>query len=124
METKPERTGERASEYSLWHRQLGSGCYAVDVDWVEYRFNRGIVAFICATSRFNSEQHLINSKPMVFARTELERKIVKQLSEVMKVPAFFVMHLTDLSLFHVYDLSSMTFKVMNKEEYGDFIKKL
>ena len=121
---KPERTGERASEYSLWHRTLGSGCYVVDVDWVEYRNDRGIVAFICTTGRFNDEQHILFSKPMVFERTKLERKIVKQLSEVMKVPGFFVMHLTDLSLFYVYDLDFVNVKVMTLEEYGDFIKKL
>jgi len=125
IETKEEKTYERVSDYSLWHRSLGSEFLTVDIDFVEYRNGRGIVGIICTTSRLKNENHLINSKKFIFKRIFLERKIVLDISKKLNVPAYFVIHTDDLSVFHVYNLEDMdSFKIMNKEQYGDFIKNL
>lgn len=125
MESKKEKTNERASDYSQWHRTLGSGCYAVDVDWVEWRAGRGVVALICATGRLNDHNHIMNSKKFILNRTEVERKVCLEISESLEVPAYFVIHTTDLSLFHVHSIKNWNnYQVMNKEEYTEFIKNL
>jgi hypothetical protein len=124
--TKTEKTGERNSDYSLWHRSLGAAFLAVDIDFVEYRQNRGIVAFIAVTGRLNDEKHIMNSKKFIWKRTAVERKIMLELSLKTGVPAFFTIHNNDLSLFHVHNLAEdlSDFKRMNQKEYGDFIKQL
>lgn len=125
--TKQEKIYERPSEYSKWHRTLGKDCLACDIDFVEYRLGRGVVGFIATTSRFKDEEHMINSKKYVWQRTSIERKILKELSEASDVPAYFVFHLDDLSIFHVHNPSNndlKTFIRMNKDEYSDFVKGL
>lgn len=124
--TKTEKTGERNSDYSLWHRSLGADFLAIDIDWVEYRKDRGIVGFLAVTGKCVDEKHIINSKRFIWERTHLERKILKSLSDSIKAPAYFVIHDNDLSIFHVHDLSKdlSVFQAMNKEEYSNFIKKL
>lgn len=59
---KGEHTGERTTEYSLWHRSLGSKYLTLDIDFVEYRKDRGIVAIVAVTGRLNNEKHIINAK--------------------------------------------------------------
>lgn len=123
--SKPENTGVRPSEYSAWHRTLGNGCYAVDIDWAEYRIGRGVVALIAATGRLKDERHIINSKKFIWKRTEIERAVMTEISGLSRIPAFFVIHTEDLSVFHVHELPDITkFKSMNNEEYSDFIKEL
>lgn len=124
--TKCEKTGKRSEAYSLWHRSLGAEFLTVDIDFVEFRKDRGIVAFIATTGELNDEEHIINSKPYIWRRTELEREILLQLSKKFGVPSFFVIHTTDLSIFHVHklgeDLSSFT--RMTQEEHAKFIQEL
>jgi hypothetical protein len=124
--TKSEKTGERNSDYSLWHRSLGPDFLALDIDWVEYRKDRGIVGFLAVTGKCVDERHIVNSKRFIWERTSLERKILSTLSQKLNVPSYFVIHNNDLSIFHVHDLSKdlKEFIVMNQETYGSFIKNL
>jgi hypothetical protein len=123
---KCEKTGNRPSEYSLWHRSLGPEYFAIDLDYIEFRKERGIVAFIAVSGETINEKHLINSKKYIWARTLIERGILKRLSEKTGIPAFFVIHTKDLKIFHVHNLGEdlSTFKKMEKEEYSKFIKLL
>lgn len=107
--TKTEKTGERNSDYSLWHRSLGPEFLAVDIDFVDYRKDRGIVGFLAVTGRCKDEKH-----------------ILIKLSIGMNVPAYFVIHDDALSIFHVHNLNENleTYISMDKEAYGSFIKKL
>jgi hypothetical protein len=124
--TKTEKTGERNSDYSLWHRSLGSDFLAIDIDFVEYRRDRGIVGFLAVTGKCVDEKHINNSKRFIWERTSLERKILETLSKAMNLPSYFVIHDNDLSIFHVHDLSKdlSEFIAMNQVTYGNFIKKL
>ena len=122
---KLEKTGVRASNYSVWHRLLGPEYFAVDVDFVEYRANRGIVALLAVTGECNDEFHILNSKKYIWARTELERKILAELSAKLGVSAYYVIHTRDLSLFHVHNLADLgIFQVMGSQKYAKFIKDL
>jgi len=125
MDVKKEKTFQRVSDYSLWHRSLGSEFLAIDLDWIEFRIDRGVVALICTTSRLKDEQHLINSKKFIFKRINLERKIVLNIAEQLNAPAYFVIHTDDLKFFHVHDLNNLEkFEVMDQNKYGEFIKNL
>ena len=124
--TKTEKTGQRSSEYSLWHRSLGSEFFAVDIDYVEFRRGRGIVAFIAVSGQVEDEKHLMHSKPYIWERTKMEREILLQLSKKIGVPSFFVIHTKDLSLFHVHKLDENLdkFTKMDQPEYANFIRTL
>ena len=125
-QTKMEKTGERNSDYSSWHRTLGREYLAVDIDFVEYRQNRGIVAFLAVTGRLKDEKHRMNSKRFIWKRTAIERQIMTELSSKTGVPAFFTIHNNDFSIFHVHNLAEdlSKFERMNQNEYGEFIKLL
>jgi len=128
-QTKAARFPEEASAYSLWHRsKIFEGCFTVDVDYVEFRNGRDVVALICVTSRLNDVQHMNNSKPMIFERSKAERRILWFLSWCTGVPAYYVIHLTDLTVFDVYRVHEQgeleNFDRMNRDQYVAFIRGL
>lgn len=123
--SKQEKLGIRPTEYDYWHRTFGYEYFCVDLDFVECRRDRGIVALIDVTGNMNDEPHLINCKRFIWKRTELQRKVLLDISEALKVPAYFVLHTKDLSIFHVHTLPNLEdFKKMDKDSYADFIKSL
>ena len=124
--TKQEKTGGRASDYSLWHRTLGSDFLTVDIDFVEYRKDRGIVALIDVTGEMNDEAHMNNSKRFIWARTGLQFKVLSLMSVKLGVPAYFVLHDRGLTIFHVYDLAKGLddFRRLTQAEYAAFLRQL
>lgn len=124
--TKQEKIGGRPSKYSEWHRTLGAAFSAVDIDYVEYRKDRGIVALIDVTGNMVDEGHIVNSKKFIWRRTDVQRRVLSTISKALNVPAYFVLHTEDLSVFHVHDLGGdlTNFKKMSKQEYETFIKSL
>ena len=123
---KQEKLESRPSAYSSWHRTIGDGCFVVDVDWVEYREGRGVVALIDVTSNLNNEGHIINSKRMIWERTNIQREVLITMSKALNVPAYFVIHTSDLSMFHVHNLANplTEYSRMDRYQYTDFIKSL
>lgn len=124
---KEERTGERCSKYSEWHRTLGPEYHAIDIDFIEWRSERGVVGVLGVTGRLNNEEHIRASKQVIWNRTGLERTIMSQVGAAFGVPSFLVMHTADLSAFHVHEAAAPTpyeYRRMNREEYADFIKGL
>lgn len=123
---KEEKTFTRVSPYNLYRRNFGPPHYALDIDWIEYRPNKGIVALICTTGRLQNKQHIQNSKKFIWIRTKLERKIMKTIADKLKVKAYYVIHTEDLSYFEVFDLdySLNNPEEMNQNQYSEFIKCL
>lgn len=123
---KQEKIAKRPSEYSEWHRTLGAEYLTADIDFVEYRRDRGIVAIIDVTGEMEDEGHLYNSKKYIWARTRMQRNILSAISKALNVPAYFVLHTKGMTLFHVYDLSDSTETPtrMTCEQYAAFVKKL
>jgi hypothetical protein len=111
--------------YSNWHRSLGKELYVINIDCVEYRIGRGIVAFIAVTGRCQDENHIINSKKYIWERTKLEREIMVLLAAQFNVPSYYVIHDIKLSIFHVHKCEDLNrFKAMNADEYARFIRAL
>jgi hypothetical protein len=111
--------------YSDWHRTLGKDLFVINIDCVEYRIDRGIVAFIATTGRCNNENHIINSKKYIWERTKLEREIMVALANKFKIPSYYVIHDNILSIFHVHNCEDLNkFQAMNQEEYARFIRNL
>ena len=112
--------------YTEWHHTLGEQYYRTDIDHVEFRSNRGIVALIDTTARFKDEAHLINSKPYVWERSGMQREILTSTSKALGVPAYFVLHTDDLTIFHVHDLSRplIEYTAMDEPTYRKFIMNL
>lgn len=124
-EAKKETIGIRPENYSIWHRSLGAEYPALDIDFVEFRKGK-IVAFFGVTGILKDESHIVNSKRFIWNRTEVERKILLELSQKVRVPSFFVIHTDDMNLFHVHKIGEdlTKFTRMNQSEYADFIKGL
>lgn len=129
--SKPETLGVRPSEYSEWHRSLGQGCYAVDVDWVEWREGRGIVALIATTGNCESISHCLNSLPKIWERTQIERTILRGLAFAAGVPSFYVVHTTNLESFVIINLEEQALRndfdkvwIAGKAVYEKWLRKL
>jgi len=126
--TKQEKQGTRisASAYSKWHRTLGAEFCCMDLDYIEWRKDRGIVALIDVTGNLNDEQHIINSKPIIFQRTEMQREVLIDLGRAIGVPSYFVIHTKDLQCFHVHNLHKdiKDYTSMTQYQYEEFIKSL
>ena len=124
---RKESSNARSMDYSNWHRSFSHFCYAIDVDFVEYRINRGIVGLFGITGNFEDERHMINSKKYVLARNYVEREILKDLTKDQKFNAYLVLHTKDLTLFHVWNLTLHEvplWQVYDKVQYQKFIEEL
>lgn len=125
--SEEEHTGERSLKYSAFHRELGQGYMMVDVDCVEWRWSRGIVALCAVTGRMKDEAHILNCKRFVWERTLVERLALAQIAVALKVPAYYVLHDEGLSVFHVHEITSGNFenyRRLTRDEYANFIKSL
>ena len=118
---KPRFIDKIDKSYSDWHRELGNDYLMIDIDSLEIR-EKKIVAIIDYTGRLKDENHLINSKRFIWDRTILQRKILTDLSNALKVPCYFVIHTTDLKIFHVHNLNlDLTeFKRFTENQYATF----
>ena len=118
---KPEKTGERDLTYSRWHRTLPNYCYMIDLDSIEWRPDRGIVALI-ETCRGEST---------VF-RKKFQLKVIREIANKLKVPCYLVIYHArnaNLNFFEVYDLTKNNFpncpkKYMDEKQYRLFISSL
>jgi len=121
---KPEFTGKRDLTYNKWHRTLGNPYYMLDVDCLEWRKERGIVAVV-ERSLYRkecgySQRDIINFK-------KFEIKVITELSQKLKVPAYLVFYNEELTIFDVYKIENekaIFWKTMNHEQYADFIRNL
>jgi hypothetical protein len=118
---KPELTGQRDLAYSKWHRTLPNYCYMIDLDSVEWRNGRGVVALI-ETCRGTA----------VAYKKKFQLRVLKEIALKLQVPCYLVIyHYTDgeIKTFDVYDLLNGEFPNcprlrMNERQYRNFIQKL
>lgn len=116
---RQEETGKRDLAYHLWHRILPNFCYMVDIDVVEWRAGRGIVAFI----EVARQTALVHKK-------RFQLGIVRDIALKCGAKAFLVLYNENLTMFEVYDLLSnedwakCNKTYMNEEEHEKFIKNL
>ena len=121
---KREFSGKRDLTYNKWHRTLGNPYYMMDVDCVEWRSGRGIVAIIERTLHYPEGKY---SQQDIIGFKQFEIIVMTELSEKLQVPAYLVLHNLDLTRFDVYRIKEETatfWRTMNHEEYGIFIRNL
>jgi len=98
--------------YNKWHWQnLPSWCYMIDLDSIEFRPNRGIVAIIETRS---TDTYL----------NKFQYEIVTRIARLLNVPAYLVRHSLDLKMFKVKNLVTDEEKELNEGDYINFLKYL
>lgn len=120
---KKERTNSREGDlkYSKWHRKLPYNCYMMNLDCIEWRADRGIVAFI--ETAFYENKTLLE----LLEDKKWEIKVLDELQQKTRIPAYLVFHTDTLSLFWVYVIAEgqpYLFKTLPRYDYEQFIKKL
>lgn len=110
--TKPEFTNNRDLRYSHWHREALPGwCYATDLDWIEWRSDKGIVAFL---------ETKMNGRLSPF-----QQKVYAELERITGIPAFYVSYDKQLTVFTVTRISDgSSVGIFNEEEYVAWITGL
>lgn len=123
-----ERTGSRESDliYSAFHREIADFCKMTNLDSVEWRSNRGIVAFIETAIRDYSQTLARQIDTKAFEAT-----VLLELNERTKIPAYIVYHDINLTTFHIFKVvSNIESKMylwkagLTKNEYEQFIRSL
>jgi len=131
--SKAKIGNSETGKYSDWRRTIGNGCYANDVDWVEWR--RGIngkpkpVAIIEITF-YEDKPELRHCLPK-YCDACLDRfkrdgqyQITRLISEALQVPAYFVLARYDLEVFFVCRLRDEQWREWEQQLYKKWIKAL
>ena len=121
--TRRERTQRRPDRLSRWHREaLPWWAWACDVDLVEVRHGRGIVAVI--------EHGEVEGRPTAKrARAIAECKrlqlgVVRQIAEALDVAGLFVLHNEDMTRVAVLDARADTVEEMTAAEFAAYLERL
>lgn len=117
-----ERTNQRASDYSHWHRTLPNLCYMIDFDSVEWRSDRGIVAVIETAYRYETQtltQQLETKK--------FEIKVLSEVSKTTNWKCYIVFHNENLTTFWIFQIindQAKWWQTIGPNEYSLFIQNL
>jgi hypothetical protein len=104
-----EKTGFRSLEYSEFRRTIGDKLYHLDLDWIEWRSGRGIVALI-ETKKYGDV-------------SQFQRLVYTEIAKKLNIPAFVVTY-HNLEKFLVKDMFTDKIQILTQEEYKEFIKNL
>lgn len=111
-------SGLRDDRFQNWHKvSINSNCFCTDLDFVEIRKNRGVVA-------------LIEAKKIgwFLGPKSLQRIQFPDMAEKLGVPFYFVQYAPDLTKFIVWHNIGTTKKErseeMSQKEYIKFIEEL
>lgn len=119
---KEERHNTRDLSYSNWHRTLPDFCYMIDLDSIEWRSNRGIVAFVEVALR--DEKQTIDQQ---LETKTFEITILTELSQKLAVPSYIVFYNESLTTFNIYLVKDQQCKHLatsGRNEYSWFIQNL
>lgn len=97
----------------------------MDLDWIEWRPTRGIVAFIETALFFPNGR--FTQKEILEYYKKFHVKVYGELAELAKRPAYFVFYNKKLTVFWLYSLNdgNYTFlKELEENEYRHFIREL
>jgi hypothetical protein len=119
---KQEYTGKRDLSYNLWHRTIGDSYYMIDLDCVEWRSNRGVVAILERSLDMQS-----GALEQIIEEKRFELTVYSQVARKLEVPAYLVFYnegLTTFKVFMIQNENAKFWKTMNDIEYTNFIKGL
>lgn len=108
---KQEYTNTRDLTYSRWHRTLPDKCYCMDLDWIEWRSGRGIIAVI-ETKDYRAR-----------GISNFQKNIMLDIATAIGVPAIFVKFNFDVNppTFLLEHLQSGKRKNMTEEQYRKWL---
>ena len=120
---RPEYSNKRDLTYSKFHRTLGYQCYAINLDWIEYRRKGGGYKIVCIIEDKDSRANV--SKWM-----EKKSSVFMMIADALDVPAYLVLHncieenaaKPEIWKFKVINLKQKKEKIFNKVEYQKFIE--
>lgn len=119
-------------EYAEWRRNQDHSSWFTDIDYVEYRDDRGVVAFLEVTGKFKNEQNMLAGMPKMRLRLERRIEVFKQIASALGVPYYLIVHDINVSVFHVYTIlyddgsegNLNEYKRMTPEQHKKFIQAL
>jgi hypothetical protein len=120
--TANETTNNRPSEYSAWHRKLGSEYSAIDIDYVEVR--NGRIKAIIGVTHCYTKFHINYNKEAILKRSEFERSVMINMANKMGVKAYYVIHSIDMKNFLLISLPELKETEMDEVQYSNFLKNL
>lgn len=126
------KIGDSKNPYSDWRRTVGHGCYANDVDWVEWRINAGDVCPVAVIeiTFYDDKPELRHLLPS-YTNAALDRfkrdgqyRVAKLVAERLGVQAYFVVARKDLAVFFVCRLSDEQWRQMDEPMYRRWLMRL
>lgn len=126
------RVGVAKCPYSDWRRTVGGGCYANDIDWIEWRIGRsGPAPVAVIETTFYEDIPRWREKLPDYCCAALQRfkrdgqhGIVMLTARALDVPAYFVIARYDLAMFFVCRLVDEQWRRANEDQYRRWIKSL
>ena len=107
----PKRQRGYLGDYSKWHwKNLPKWCYMIDLDSVEIRAQKGVVA-------------LVETRRTGTPLNELQNRVILSMASKLNVPAYLVFHDRDLTEFKVTDLKTGNEMLMTEDQYKEFLQK-
>src|SRR5215470_9329647 len=126
------RVGGIATAYSDWRRTIGNGCYANDVDWVEWRMRCGepVPVAIIETTYYDDIPEWRHKLPL-YRQAALDRfkrdgqyRIVRLFAERFGIRAYLAIIRKDLAWFIVCRLDDEEWREMSEPAYRGWILRL
>lgn len=120
------------SPYSDWRRTVGHGCFANDIDWIEWRVtNTGLaIVALVETTFYEDKPDLRPCLPKYCAAALARFKrdgqyvIAITVAERLEVPAYFVIARDDLAVFFVCRLADEAWREMDEARYRRWLMTL
>lgn len=120
---RKEYYNERDLTYSNWHRTINHKCYAMDVDWIEYRIKNNVWQIVALIETKNDLANIDRWK-------EKQMPIFLKIADSLSCPAFLVLHNMSYAekkeswRFIVLNVRTNEQKIMNENEYKNMLEKL
>lgn len=125
--------GQAKSPYSVWRREVGNGCYANDVDWIEWRSGTdGAPRFVAVVETTFYEdkpewRHLLpryRQQALNRFKRDAQYRITTAVAQRLGVRSYFAVIREDLEVFHVCRLDDEAWREMSEPEYRRWILSL
>ena len=121
--TRAETTGTRPSTWSRWHRHaLPAWAFSCDVDCLEIRAGRGIVAVI-ETGEVDGLPTEARLRAIAKSKS-LQLRAIEEIGAALAVPRWFVLHSRTLSRAAVLDLETDTVREVTGAQMQTLIDRL
>ncbi len=122
-----------SKKYSDWRRTVGDGCYANDVDWLEWRLGDDGRPKFVALIETTFYEDIPEWRPKLdsYCNAALSRflrdgqySVTMAVSEALKCPAYFVIMRYDMEVFFVCRLKDKKWRQWDEPQYRKWIKSL